>query len=267
MGDVIAIILKWILDNLTDISTSEYLTFTQEDVNLVKSIWDYFAIVGIGMTLIYFLMEMNRKLALEGGDLNFKSFFSPFLKLMIAVAVLSQSANIVGWILDFNNAMLTGIDTSAITAAATDDLADTIDGLIEKVNVLGFFAAIALLLPILICALCSLIVNVIWLWKGMIYKLEVLFRIGITPIACADIYSGANSTAIRYLKNFLALGIYAVSFVILPKLSASLSVSGIANSDSFFGVVNSLVGLIVAPFAAISCSSAVKTAAKEALGA
>lgn len=275
MGDILKGVYHWIMDNIIGNSwLVDKLKFLQNDVSIIQGIWDYFAIVGIGMTLIYFLMEMNRKLALEGGDLNFKSFFSPFLKLMIAVAVLSQAAKIVGWILSFNNSMLTGLQTAlseGIEGAGGAGEGSTeylYDPILDK---LGFWGGLAMLLPMTGCIILSIVLKIVWSYKVILYKLEVLFRIGITPIACADIYSGANSTAVRYLKGFLVLGIYGASMVILPELAEMLAITGVENAVDDVNIWGIIVGIVesalIAPFAALTCANVVKTAAKEALGA
>lgn len=275
MGDILKGIYHWIMDNII---SNDWLVgklnFAQNDVSIIQGVWDYFAIVGIGMTLIYFLMEMNRKLALEGGDLNFKSFFSPFLKLVIAIAVLSQAAKIVGWILSFNNTMLTGLQTAVSTGGTggTEGTEGTTTYLYDPIlDKIGFWGGLGMLLPMTGCMLISIVLKVVWSYKVILYKLEVLFRVGITPIACADIYSGANSTAVRYLKGFLVLGIYGASMVILPELSQLLAFTGIENAVddvNIWGIVMGIVeSALIAPFAALTCTNVVKTAAKEALGA
>lgn len=273
MGDVNAAIFEWLYDNVTGSQVvQDLLKFDNKQVGLVQSIWDYFVIVGIGMTLIYFIMEINRKFALEGGDLNFKSMFAPFLKFIIAIIILSQASKIVGWILSFGNVMIdqisdlmTGDATQEAKRAAAQSSAK--DSCMAMFKSLGFFENIGILLPMLVCGVVSLVLNVVWLYKAYLYKLEVLFRLAITPIACADIYSGSNSAAIRYLKNFLALAIYAVSFVVLPKLVLIMAATDIQTPDGVWDVITTVVtGFLIGPFAALTCTSAVKTAAKEALG-
>lgn len=275
MGDAIVTLVEAIV--MTAGLDAENFQFKQSEITVVQGMWDYFILVGIGMTLIYFLMEMNRKLALEGGDLNFKSFFSPFLKLIIAIAVLSQGAKIVGWILTFNNTLLTKLPTEVNASLLSSPvhgatLEDNLEGMKKVINDWGFFPCLVALIPILLCWLISLVLKVVWWYKAFTYKLEMLFRIGITPIACADIYSGANSTAVRYIKGFLALGIYAVAMVVLPTLSASLAANAFATAlaggiKNLWDIIVGIIQLgLIAPFAALAGAGAARTAVKEALG-
>ena len=98
--------VEWVLNLVTTVIAqacsldAKYVTIQgggdwDKMTSIVKEIYNYLAIAGIAFTLVYFLMEMNEKLALEGRDLKMKSFFAPFLKLMVAIAVISQSGKIV----------------------------------------------------------------------------------------------------------------------------------------------------------------------------
>lgn len=277
MGDFLCDLLEGMV--MTSGLDATNFQFSQPEVSIVQGMWNYFVIVGIGMTLIYFIMELNRKFALEGGDLNFKSMFAPFLKLLIAIVVLSQGAKIVGGILSLNNVMLTEvkseIDKGLTKGSGGVSLESSLEPMKAAINDWGFFPAVGALIPFLACWLVSMVLKVVWWYKALLYKVEVLFRLGITPIACADIYSGANSTAIRYLKGFMVLGIYGVAMCCLPEIANALALAQLAEAFkeglSFSGLWDIIEGIIrlglLAPFAALSCASVARTAAKEALGA
>lgn len=275
MKDLLKALIDAILANCTGAS-SKTIEFQQSEVDLMSEMWGYFAFVGIAMTLIYFILEMNRKFALEGGDLTIKSFFAPFLKLMIAIAVLSQGGKIIGAILSINNAMakaaggtpnadgvLEGGWFTYDSSAATDgNLKSIIDGY-------GLIQMVGIIMPLLLCFVVSLVLKLVWWYKGILYKLEVLFRLGIAPVSFADVYSGQNSNAIRYLKGFLALGIYGVALVTLPSIATHISLDNFVGSSTTFweAFANFCQLALIAPFAALSCANAARTAAKEALGA
>ena len=303
--------MKDMLQNMIDAillnsgANGNAVKFSQENVNLISGMWNYFAIVGIGMTLIYFILEMNRKFALEGGDLTIKSFFAPFLKLLLAIAIISQGGKIVGVIIDLNNAMVDKADgTEWVTGAgnALEDsvisgyteadmeqwmndminqnpefaetfkqnggMASVVRAMHDSINKMGLMKLIAVVIPLLICFVISLVLKLIWNYKGLLYRIEVLFRLGIAPISFADVYSGQNSNAIRYLKGFLALGIYGVSLVVLPKLALNLVVVDLVTTNDVWEMIKALCNVaFIAPFAALSCANAARTAAKEALGA
>lgn len=116
--------VEWVLNLVTTVIAqacsldAKYVTIQgggdwDKMTSIVKEIYNYLAIAGIAFTLVYFLMEMNEKLALEGRDLTMKSFFAPFLKLMVAIAVISQSGKIVSSIIMFNDTFITKISNLA----------------------------------------------------------------------------------------------------------------------------------------------------------
>lgn len=111
----------------------------------------------------------------------------------------------------------------------------------------------------------------------MMYKLELLFRLSVLPIAVADIYGGRHSNAIRYIKGFLALGLYGVALVALPRIALTLAtamtteqlaaLTGAGGDPDIVAGLSCLLMYLVAPFAAIAASNVAKQASKEALGA
>ena len=127
--------VEWVLNLVTTVIAqacsldAKYVTIQgggdwDKMTSIVKEIYNYLAIAGIAFTLVYFLMEMNEKLALEGRDLTMKSFFAPFLKLMVAIAVISQSGKIVSSIIMFNDTFITKISSIASRPCKSHDKAD-----------------------------------------------------------------------------------------------------------------------------------------------
>lgn len=232
----------------------------------INTVWGYLGVIALAMSLIYFLMEMNRKFALEGADLNFKSFFAPFLKLTIALIVLLNLGTLVGLLLDFNNAFVKGFN-NAIAMSGFDDVSADSSKLEEVVSKWGFFQAICMLIPILLCTLIQKVLNIVWWYKAIMYKLEYAFRIMITPIACADIYSGQNSSSIRYLKKFIVMAIYGAALIALPAIASKIATAEIVDATNAWDVFVAMVQFgIIAPFAALSGANVAKQLASEALG-
>lgn len=232
----------------------------------IGKVWDYVFIIGLGMTLIYFLLEVNQKLALEGRDLTMKSFFAPFLKLLIAVAVMANGAKVVSWLLTFNNAFVSYVDSNLKLSPSPND-SGVYDAMRDALLNMDIISKVIATLPLLLCWGISLALKIVWIYKAIAYKLEVVWRVGITPIALADVYSGQQSHALRYLKNFLVLGIYAASMIILPRIANTLVLDTTVTTNSLFDIFAAFTQMIMAPFAALGALSLAKTAAKEALGA
>lgn len=230
----------------------------------VSVIYDFLRIVGLGLTIIYFIIEMNQKLALEGRDLNIKSAFAPFLKLMVAIAAIQYSGKIVGWIISLNDVFI-----KTVAKSSEDQNLDTFMKSIEKAaEDAGFFLLAFAMLILLIIMVVSLVLQLVWLYKAIMYKLELLFRLALLPIAVSDVYQGANSSAIKYLKGFFVLGIVGAACVSLPPLAIQIAMNGIseaaANAD-IWTAMGALGQLLVAPFAALAATGIVKQLAKEAL--
>lgn len=281
--------VEWVLNLVTTVIAqacsldAKYVTIQgggdwDKMTSIVKEIYNYLAIAGIAFTLVYFLMEMNEKLALEGRDLTMKSFFAPFLKLMVAIAVISQSGKIVSSIIMFNDTFITKISSIAKAGDTTQaDLAKVMTKLMEMFGKLGFFILLVVLIILMLTAIIGLVLKLVWWYKGMMYKLELLFRLSVLPIAVADIYGGRHSNAIRYIKGFLALGLYGVALVALPRIALTLAtamtteqlaaLTGAGGDPDIVAGLSCLLMYLVAPFAAIAASNVAKQVSKEALGA
>lgn len=281
--------------------------------NVIERMWDYFAVIGIGLTLVYFLLELNQKYALEGRDITLKTFGIPFLKFMFAIAILARSGDMIGWVFTWGNSAydyaagivdtdaymddltngLNNIDANiknsvtGLISTDTDDeeqaaAAESIgNALVTGLNGLKIGPSITLLLMSVLMLLVNIVLSIVWTYKAIAYKLEVLYRVGLTPIAMADIYSGHNSGAIRWIKGCVGLVLYGMSFVILPKLANVLTIQQL--TDTITGMLTNIADLtfdfndiityvvrlgacIAAPFAALGCLSAIRQLIKEATG-
>lgn len=277
-------VLNGILDALinggggTD-AIAESLKFKASTMSIVNSIWGYFVIFGIGMTLVYFLLEMNSRYALDGRDMNFKTFFTPFLKLMIAIAVLSQGARIVGWLMDFHNGFI-DYSVENFSFASADVEADAGNGLLGMktqgngfIGGLAFFGKVVLIIPLLAMWIVQLILSLVWQYKAIGFKIEYLFRVAVTPIALSDVYSGRNANAIRWLKGFIALSLYGMAFIVIPRIGGAIAVTGLTDPategviGTIWAFIRSLAEMIlIIPIAELGVLSAVKQLTKEVMG-
>lgn len=295
LGDLFSTVFEFLYSgggcNATD------LQFSNEMLTLSKNIWNYLAVVGLGLTIMYFLFEMNQKLALEGRDLNIKSVIAPLLKFAVAFAILSNGGKLVGGVLQFHNNFATWADSSAaavfeVTEPATPEPGGTggEEGTTEyteeeakekvktKISGLGMIEAVVAFLPALLMFLIQLVLSIVWKYKALVFKLEFLWKVGLTPIAFSDVYNGGNSNAIRWFKGLIATAIYGASFILIAKLGGSLAIGNVmsvidvalsgtenilANIGNFFA---SYMGYLVIPFAELGVLSAVKQATREALG-
>ena len=152
-------------------------------------------------------------------------------------------------------------------------------GLLE---LMGFFPMI------LIMCLLNWILSFIWMYKAFVYRFEVLWKIGVTPIAFADVYTGSNSQAIRWVKSLLGTAVYGAAFFLIVKIGGSIMSSEMATSfQAWFGVGTDIasesidtaknsvsafiqtfrtcIEFIVIPFAELGALGAIETSYKRSI--
>ena len=272
----------------------ELLKISPNTIHVAVWIWSYIGIIGSGVSLIYFLFELNQKVAFEGHDMTLKSFFAPFLKLFMAFVLLQYGGRMVDSILNFYNGMLDDVKSITISAdgAVIDESetppsgsdGDDTDPEAEKneakekirtsVSEAGIIEVLALLPLALIMWLIQIVLSFVWDYKALVFKIEFLWKMGITPIAMADVYNGSHSNAMRWIRGLLATAIYGASFILVAKLGNGLVTGNMSDmitamSSGTAGLVSgfkSILMFIVVPFAELGVLGAIKQATKEALG-
>lgn len=272
-------------------------------------LWKYIAIVGLGMTLVYFLFELNQKFAFEGHDMNLKSIGAPFLKLAMAVILLVNGSTIVNGVLGFYNNTLEKVNSINVsvggsvidpedTSDADDPEADPEGAKAENrakiraaVGNLGIFEALVMIPIMLIMWLLQMVLQIVWAYKALTFKLEFLWKVGMTPVAMSDIYHGFSSNAMRWIKGLIATAIYGASFILIVKLGNSLGIAEAGNAilqflsgtnaageapeagevlltgvANFINGVKGIIKIVAVPFAELGVLGAVKQATREAFG-
>lgn len=234
-------------------------------LSTVNVVWQYLAIIGIGMTLIYFLIEINQKLALEGRDLTLKSIFAPILKLFVAIVILSAGAEIMSWILSLNDIMI-GEIASKVEKGNTDIIVEVMKSWENCLGETGFILKLLIFLPLILTFIIAQVCQLVWWYKTITYKLEFLFRISITPVAFADVYSGQNSNVFKWLKGFIALELYAVGICVVPSIAGQLLAFDAFQTKDIFDFIPYLASCLLLPIASLGIMGTIKQATKEALG-
>lgn len=264
--------LTWLIDGMMKIAGPPItaLTLTNDQIAVASEIFKYFALLGICLSTVFFLIELNRKTMFEANDLTMKSFIAPFCKYVASIGVLSQGGRITSAVLGWGNAIYKYADTNWNPSVADMSIIALSDSLLDG---MGIFMLLGLLMPLLLMMIVNLVVSVVWIYKAFQFKLEVIYRICITPIALADIYSGGASTAIRWLKGWIATILYGVSFIVIPRLSNFLMIQQLmdasfelgAGSGGVLGLLGYLLLFFISPFAALGAIGAVRQLTKEAL--
>lgn len=252
-------------ESLTSFNYSSRMKFTSADLGLVNKFWALIQIIAIGMTIIYFLMELNRAWLYEGREMTVKTFGAPFIKFAIALGVLQVSKKLVGWILSGCNALISSADS--LESDLTPDTPQA--NMFENVTLWTFIVYILILF---IFVLVSQIISLVFLYKIVVFKLEFLLRLCATPIALSDIYSGANSLGVKWLKGLFAMGLYGAFLVLLPKIGLAYmggplnDYNNAANIGAIGQFFRAFIAAIVVPIAEIGAMSVARQVSKEALG-
>lgn len=270
IGDIIDWVIKEVIKSAG--ATAAQLNVSAEQLALIHGIWQYFILAGIGLTIVYFIVEINKRWAFEGQNMTLKTMFNPFIKFGIAVALMANAGEIFTVIATFNNTFAgwaADVGTGEGGGAA-QSIGETL------VNNLDFWQKIIMIFPTILTWIISLVCSLVWVYKAMLYKMELIARIAFAPIALADVYSGFNSTAVKYVKGTIALIIYGGTLIILPKLCISIAFMDMADMmkeltaqaslGNVMEVILAYVKLMIAPIAAIGLSSAARQITKEAVG-
>lgn len=278
MEKVVAGLIDFFVGFMLQISGPE-ASMLMIDVNssnvgeVVKVIWNLLAPFAMSLTVAYFAIDLNKKMVFEGTDVNIKTFGFPFIKLMAATVVIHHGLDIFDALVSLNNSLITAAGEGAKGTAFDNSIGD------DMAKALGFWGLIIIVLPLLIALIVGLICKLVWVYKGFTFKVEFIARYMFAPIALADIYSGANAAAIRYIKGTIAFALYGVSLIVLPKLvnviafdqiSSTINTlldNGVDGIGGVLHVVSDMLIVCVAPIAGIGIVGAAKSITREALGA
>lgn len=282
MADILAELIGLIFGVVADASSPNVEYFKMTNIwsdatafgGFVRVMYDTTSMIGFCLIIVYFLLELNQKIALEGRDLTMKTFFAPFLKLMVAFAAIEFSGTVVARIIEFGDGLLDKMNGALVSTGFDGDLFDEIDTAEEAITLFGlkdvaFFAALLLIIVGLLALIIGWVLKLVWWYKSLLYRAELLVRVAYLPIAVSDVYQGSHSNCIRYIKGFLAHVIWGASMVGLPKLVTAIAYSAFeveVTAGDAFGIIGAVLSMLVVPFAAIAITSTVKQVAKEALG-
>jgi hypothetical protein len=239
------------------------LQVTSGELVKVNTVFDYLGVFCVGIATIYFIIELNKTLALDGRDLNIKSFMAPLLKYAIVLCVALNSAKIVSWLLDLNNAVVEWGGT--ILTLNTKELNG--DG--GAFDDYSLIIKCLLFLPLMLYWLVASIITLIFKFKTITYRIELLIRAAFAPVAFTDLYNGMNSRTVAYIKGMIGMALYGLAFFLVPMIANSIMVSDWAGNYTLTGVVSllfELAELLLVPIASIGCLSVARNVIKEALG-
>lgn len=254
------------------------LKLGDKDLYMANQLWDVFGVLALGLAIIGFLFELDRALLMSQGNVTMHTFFMPFVKLALCIAFISSGKELVSHALGLNNWLIDAAD--GISFDITDASNQTETAICDGIEHMQFMQAVLFVVPtMLFCWIASIIPGLVMYYNAIVRKLEIILRVGFSPVAFADIYKGMDSVAVQWLKKFIALGLYGMGMVVVIKIVADLQAIEIAqafgtssgstgsNIAAFFtGWILPLIKVVVILFAELGACSMIKQASNEALG-
>lgn len=231
--------------------------------NLLQGFYNIIFGVGMGMTIAYFLIYLQRELA--EGRWTTDALVRACVMLVAVCWIMANGFDLLCKFIDMGSALgqkLLQSETSynVPVAAVGQDFIDDINGTTGKIWIIfTLIAAIfELAIPYFAMTIMMLIIQAqIYMRMG-----ELFLRALFAPLAIGDLYGGGpNPAGIRYLRSFLACALQGV--IIIGALFVYRMVSsGVASIDGALGIL----GNITIFFAVVGLVGKANTFAREICG-
>ena len=258
-----------ILNAGNTVGLDNWLRFQDSDLGVVNTVWKYVAPIGLCMCLVYFLIELNKILLLQGQDFTLNSLGAVLLKLGISWFFISRGAELVGYALDINNALVNlGADLSN-TGDTAGKLQDAGESFLTYLEDVGLLESIGILVMLFIVWLVAVIASFALIFQAVSRKLEMLVRVALAPVALGDMYNGEQSNGFRYLKKILALGFWGLAIEMVVAIGGELSAEVIDSifSGNVSGInVTEMASFLLFPLAEAGIAATLKQVSCDLFG-
>ncbi len=219
VADMCAIILDCVTTQGTDL-VLPFLQFesTEPLLTFINTVYESLIIFGVGMLIIYFLAEMNKTLFMAGNNMTMQHIFNPLLKLVAGYIIIAKGGTIIGYFLSFNNWWVNLCGTMSLgTLSGGFDANGFQAGIEGMITGMGVVEVCLTFIPFLLMWGITQVIQFVFVYKALIWKLELSLRIAFAPISLGDIYDGKNGNAVRYLKKILSMVLYAGGMILVCK--------------------------------------------------
>lgn len=264
--------------SLTGQNMTEALKWSDMDLVIAKQIWELLMPLGVGMAIVYFLIEMNHAVFMASNNWTMQTLISPILKFGVCIAVCQYGNRFVSKILGFGNWFVdkaSGFDPYSYGLSRS---------FCEAIKALGFIECCLIFVIGILYVIVGYIISLIFLYKAISYKIEVLIRVAITPIVFGDVWDGRNSNAVRWLKKLGGLVLYGGCFILIMRIGLTITTGEVikgmlraetsesaattkevikAMGSDIWGLLKGIVMALVVPIAEIGALSAAKQACME----
>lgn len=269
-------IIEFLIDGLFGVEASfgSFLKFGTKDFDLISILYNYLAVVGVAMLIIYFLINVNKTLISQGGDFTIQSLFAPMLRFLFGYALVGYGTKIINIILGINNSL---IDWTQGKLKVNGSIGDYTDTLVEAITEdIAVPEAIIIILMLLVVFVLQVLACLVIMYHAVSRKLEIIARVGVAPIALGDAFNGEQSNAYRYLKKMMALIFSGVIMIAIVQVGTQLNISYM--SDMFSGSaietlsgfgasdIMAIAGIVLFPLAEAGMMSVAKQITNDAFG-
>lgn len=261
-----------------------------------RSVYKFFCIIGLLLTVAYFIIELNKTMLMQGGDFTIKTFYAPFMKFTIGVIMILILSDLIVYFAGFNNAIVDEFakldkdsnDGAKIVWSSTEDTCTEItsdykgkkyrflkmnsegkfpgvDELAEQIKEMSLFERLAGVCNTLLIGLGAAVASLVMMYQAISRKIEMVLRTVFFPLSAGDVFEGNHSGMIKYFKKMLALALSGLGMIMIIAIGTSLQMSMMGAGVQFTSL-KSLLSLILVPLAEAGMCSTVKTVCNDALG-
>lgn len=238
-------------------------------VGVINSYYPFFAGIGFCLCLIFFLMEVNKVMLMQGNDFTMKSLMSCFLKYGVCMMCIFGGTLIITGLLNINNAVINKMFSGSGFGGQDDGVLSSLYEAIDNMK-FGIFEGIAFILIMLVIALVSMIVMVIYWYQAISRKLEIILRCTFLGVSLGDIFNGKDSNGIKNCRKILALGLYGGGLCLLLKIQflmqEDMVVKSLNLNGTFVEMIASILMLVVVPLAGAGMTGTLKTVCNDICG-
>ena len=214
-----------------DDSSNIFYKLWNSKMSGLSSLYDIAKIIGVGMCVLFFLMDLLRKATDDA--LNAKNFVMSLCRLLLGYWLILNLFDGEEIIPLFVKLFSTGIinDSLATTSITYGELAE-----LQTVADMSFLEALSGLIDTFTPSLCILVSKAIVIANALGRIVELYVLCVFAPIGVANVFSGrGDSAGIRYIKKIIAVALQgAIMLAILVAMSTiQMQVTGLEIAFAF----------------------------------
>ncbi len=220
--ELIIEVLEETINNVINKNLKDVLKLSAGEFGVANTIYDIILPLALILLAIYFLVELLEKSTSQ--NFNAEQMISLLIKLAIGVIIVQHIDVVIVAICNITNGILTAINETTTDFLGSLSIETRMNG------AQSFFAIVANFIMFFVAYIIAVAMNVLILFHVISVKFEIVARAAFAPLGVADVMSGMNSGAIRYIKSFLS-----VSLQLVIILAANVICLSIANgmADKF----------------------------------